>query len=377
MKASMTTRLLLTIAFLAIIFSEGVVQMAIELSQGDHPQLLDLVTRKPTPQHLRSFETAMENNSWSTKATRPVTQYARYVLCNDLGAKGVPGLDNWLFYRPDVDYLVQPWPTEFPSGNPLPAVVDFRDQLAARGITLLVMIAPGKPGVYPGKLSSRVEGREAEVHAHTTEFIAALSKTGVPFVDLFSRYAKARKEHGDTYYYLAHDTHWSPEGVRLAATAVAERIRAEGWIQEGDRAYTEQFIEAPREGDLVHMIESPRIAQQFTPQPVACTQIINPTTGAPYQDDPTSQILVLGDSFLRIYEGDTPGSAGFIAHLARELKQPLASIVSDGGASTLVRQELSRKPELLHGKKLVLWEFVERDLRFGTEGWQHVPLGVE
>jgi len=83
---------------------------------------------------------------------------------------------------------------------------------------------------------------------------------------------------------------------------------------------------------------------------------------------------VLGDSFLRIYERDEPGSAGFISHLAHALHRPMASIVNDGGASTLVRQELARRPQLLEGKKVVVWEFVERDLRFGTEGWQVVPL---
>jgi len=87
-----------------------------------------------------------------------------------------------------------------------------------------------------------------------------------------------------------------------------------------------------------------------------------------------TSILVLGDSFMRIYEKDEPGSAGFIAHLARALKTPLTSIVNDGGASTLVRQELARRADLLTGKKLVIWEFVERDIRFGTEGWKDVPL---
>ena len=52
----------------------------------------------------------------------------------------------------------------------------------------------------------------------------------------------------------------------------------------------------------------------------------------------------------------------------------LPSIVNDGGASTLVRQELARRPALLLNKKLVIWEFAERDIRFGTEGWQIVPL---
>ena len=82
----------------------------------------------------------------------------------------------------------------------------------------------------------------------------------------------------------------------------------------------------------------------------------------------------MGDSFLRIYSRDEPGSAGFIEHLACELGLPLTSVVNDGGASTLVRQELSRKPALLRNKKLVVWEFVERDIRFGTEGWQQVQL---
>ena len=92
------------------------------------------------------------------------------------------------------------------------------------------------------------------------------------------------------------------------------------------------------------------------------------------EDDPAAQVLVLGDSFLRIYEQDEPGAAGFIAHLARELRQPLASVVNDGGASTLVRQELYRRPTLLQHKRVVVWEFVDRDIRFGIEGWQQVPL---
>jgi len=88
----------------------------------------------------------------------------------------------------------------------------------------------------------------------------------------------------------------------------------------------------------------------------------------------TRPVLVLGDSFLRIFEQDEPGSGGFVAHLASNLGFGLSSIISDGGASTLVRQQLARKPALLKGKKVVVWEFVERDIRFGTEGWQVIPL---
>ena len=50
------------------------------------------------------------------------------------------------------------------------------------------------------------------------------------------------------------------------------------------------------------------------------------------------------------------------------------AIVSDGGASTDVRRKLSTNPEILEGKKVVVWEFVERDIALGSQGWEDVPL---
>ena len=67
-------------------------------------------------------------------------------------------------------------------------------------------------------------------------------------------------------------------------------------------------------------------------------------------------------------------NAGWIAHFAKNISRPVASIVSDGGASTLVREKLARKAGVLKGKKLLIWEFVERDLRFGAEGWKTIEF---
>jgi hypothetical protein len=118
----------------------------------------------------------------------------------------------------------------------------------------------------------------------------------------------------------------------------------------------------------------PRLERTIAPERLQCEQVVRRDTGRLYQDEPGARILVLGDSFLRIYEQDEPGTAGFIAHLARELKQPMASIINDGGASTLVRQDLTRRPRMLSNKKLIIWEFVERDIGDGTEGWQVIRL---
>ena len=122
------------------------------------------------------------------------------------------------------------------------------------------------------------------------------------------------------------------------------------------------------------MLQVRPIERALEPESLVCRQVVHSDTGKPYRDAPESEILILGDSFLRIYEQDEPGSAGFIAQLARELSQPLTSIVNDGGASTLVRQALARRATLLSNKKLVIWEFAEREIRYGIEGWKIVPL---
>ena len=39
-----------------------------------------------------------------------------------------------------------------------------------------------------------------------------------------------------------------------------------------------------------------------------------------------------------------------------------------------MRQELRARPAFLKYKKVILWEFVERDISLGLEGWKLVAL---
>jgi hypothetical protein len=162
--------------------------------------------------------------------------------------------------------------------------------------------------------------------------------------------------------------------MKLAAETVASYVCERGWVAHGAVPYSERPAPIERLGDLLLMMQAPPIERLFQPEDVDCQQVVRTDSGELYEDDPVSKVLVLGDSFLRIYQIDEPGAAGFSAHLARNLGMPVSSIISDGGASTLVRQELARNPELLENTGVVIWEFVERDLRFGTEGWQTVKL---
>jgi hypothetical protein len=363
-------RLIFLGGFLVLIYGVPLFQAGVEITRGRLPQALDVFRSVPTRPNLRAFEHQLEEDSLPAQEVRPWVQHAWFRLLGNAGEKVVVGRDGWLFYKPDMQYLVEPYEGD----EVLAAIVDFRDQLARRGIHLLVMPVPGKPTVYPDRLTSRANG-EKRLHSHTLELLAALRQAGIETPDLFDLFAGLREKPELEPWYLRRDTHWSGGGARLAAEVIAQRIRALGWVELGDIPYRERDVVVKRRSDIAHMIRVPDIESQYPDERVLCRQVVRADTGELYRDSPDSPVLVLGDSFLRMYQTDAPRDAGFIAHLARELRRPLASVVNDGGASTLVRQELHRRPELLAGKRVVIWEFVERDIRFGMEGWKKVDVG--
>jgi len=407
-------RICLIAIFLALIGVVAPSQVLLEWRAGDTPQLADLFRRKPTHANLRRLENGLESRCRLARAVRPWVQYARFVAFQDAGDKALLGRSGWLFYRPAVQYLVEPvrsvparaYPESASGGTPkrslrvdsgigakpsprpaaltmppgaenrhdvFAAIVSFRDDLAKRGIRLLVMPAPNKSSVCPERLCARAADEPGSVNPTTRAVLAQLQAAGVEVVDLFDIYGRCREAQGAGCY-LAQDSHWSPLGLELAADVVARRLLDADWVRQGPVRYETKPVTIQRYGDVLRMMRVPQVERLYEPERIECTQVLDSRTGKPYVDDPNSPVLVLGDSFLRIFERDEPGSGGFVAHLARHLGFALTSVINDGGASTLVRQQLARKPSLLAGKKVVIWEFVERDIRFGTEGWQVIPL---
>ena len=354
--------------------------------------------------YLRAYEKKMEETSVFALEIRPVYQFARYRLLRDFGDKAIAGKRGWLFYRPGVEYLYRPSVTDKRArsvdyndkplvDDPVAAIARFREQLREFGCSLLVVIIPGKPSIYPDLLAPGIvvdPGRPCI--SRSIDMIAALRAEGVDVADLFKPMLDERLNDprcGDSVY-LRLDTHWRSRGLLCAARTVAAAVRRYPWYADDHeiREYAVDTIVVKRSGDIAGMtkLEDFKIgdfSMRFPTENVDCYRVVavdREDGGAvisrqPYRDDyRKSRILILGDSFSRIYQTDAPRSAGWIAHLARELSEPLASIVNDGGASTLVRETLSRKVNVLRGKKLVIWEFVERDFRFGAEGWKEVPL---
>ena len=353
--------------------------------------------------YLRPYEKEMENSSIFEINIRPVMFFVKYSLFSDLGEKGVTGKNGWFYYKPDVDYVVRPSVVDKRSivtdpndkavtDNPITAIVNFKKQLSAMGIDLIVVLMPAKPSIYPDVLNGSIKPDMSGKIGTTMSIIRSLRGLDVDAIDLFTPFAKERANDavdGDSLY-LSKDTHWRARGVRTAAHVIAERIKQMPWYQEGATEYAIDSVDIDRVGDVGVMSALPafkmhQLSLAFPTEKTRCYQVyqvFRDASGAEtqrvlYKDDfKTAKVLLIGDSYSRIYQTDEPRSAGWISHIAYELKQPIASLVSDGGASTIVRQSLARRVNLLKGKKVVVWEIVERDLRYGAEGWKDVPMEV-
>ena len=356
-----------------------------------------------TSRYLRAFENKVEDENALVLAFRPKYQLAVWNIFNDPGEKVVlgSGAGRWLFYRQDVEFLVQPSPLDVRSAkldNPIQAILKFREQLKAKGVELLVVITPGKPSIYPERLTG-VDG--LKLAGHGKAILDSLVTLGLNTVDLYTPLLAAKADDANLgALYLDDDTHWTPRGAELAAGEIAKTVNAmvdAGLINIGEPSmdYVVSDSLADRMGDIGEMSGLNKFnvfkVQQVTGHVVfqqeisehmeapadslSDSTVVRDTTKTPFKDDfRKSKILILGDSFSRIYQTDAPVNAGWIAHFARNIGRPVSSIVSDGGASTLVREKLARKAGVLKGKKLLIWEFVERDLRFGAEGWKTIEF---
>ncbi len=383
-----------------------------------------------TSRYLRAFEKKVEDENALVLAVRPRYQLAVWNIFNDPGEKVVLGAGEgrWLFYRQDVEFLVQPSPLDVRSAkldNPVQAILRFRDQLKAKGVELLVVVTPGKPSVYPERLTGSAQNLNGAGAAggenaaaglngagHGKAILDSLARLGLNTVDLYTPLLAAKADDATLGpLYLNDDTHWTPRGAELAADVIARKVREmadAGIVDIGEESmtYVASDSVADRMGDIgemsglnkfnvfkVQKVTGHVVAQQEVSEraqtsdstetptdsladPAAVQEsVAYDTVKTPFKDDfRKAKILILGDSFSRIYQTDSPVNAGWIAHFAKEMGRPVASIVSDGGASTLVREKLARKAGVLKGKKLLIWEFVERDLRFGAEGWKEVDF---
>lgn len=346
---------------------------------------------------IHAYEDELEESSRLGQAVLP---RAQYVLTRWLGVgneKTYVGRGGWLFYRPEIDYLAGPgfldpkqlrkraaggseWEAA-PHPDPVEAIAGFRNQLAKRGIKLVVMPAPVKPMVQPEQFSPAYAGRETALQNPSyADFITRLRMSGTHVFDAADELARARRASGQPPF-LKTDTHWRPEAMERTAETLAAYLREIAGLPEAAPAgYRRDTQSITNRGDIALMLKLPAGSGLFPPEPATIHPVLT-AGGLLWQADAASDVLFLGDSFCNIYSLDSMGwggNAGFVEQLSFFLQRPVDRIVrNDAGAHAtrqMLAQELARGRDRLAGKRVVVWEFAARELAVGD--WKPVDLAL-
>jgi len=348
---------------------------------------------------IDSYEDGLEEESFLTKSLVPPAQLfmARYLGAGNENA--YLGRDHWLFYRPGLDYLTGPgfldlrrlarrvaagneW-TPAPQPDPRRAILDFRDQLALRGIALVLMPIPVKPGVHPERFSKHYEAIDYGKPLRNVSFeafVEELRREGVLVCTLDETLGGVGT--GEPRY-LATDTHWRPKTMAVAAQHLADFINENiELLAVPPTGYQRIAQVVSNQGDVARMMQLPE-GQTLFPSETVEIQQIRTSTGDYWHAQRSADILMLGDSFSNIYSlgsMEWGTSAGLAEQLSFVLQRPLDRIVRNDAGAFATREALSRDlargRDRLEGKRVVIWEFAERELAVGDWKMLDLTLGT-
>jgi alginate O-acetyltransferase complex protein AlgJ len=284
------------------------------------------------------------------------------------GAQGsvITGREGWLFFVPELRHLAagRYW-GETAAGDPVPAILDFKTQLASVGIELLFVPVPAKAAIYPQFLTG--------VEPADRDFLAHLRAQGVDVLDLAVPFL-AQAEKGAPLY-CRQDSHWSPRGIEVAARAIAEKIAGRPWLAAIPKLELRTRVETIEiEGDLWRELPEPRPPKERLELTVVGQQTA--AGFAPLAPDRASPVLLLGDSHTLVFHAGADlhsTGAGLADQLARELGFALDVVGVRGSGATPARINLMRRPGGLEGKRLVVWVLSVREGTQG-QGWKKVPV---
>ena len=387
------TRQTLIALFLLTILAVPVIQLVGEFRAAGSISRLPMVSIfrslpwLPHAEDLKRVERSLENESLVSQWLLPRMQYLLTVVLGAGNEQVYLGRDPWLFYRADVDHVIglpfldpvrmkHRLQSSRVQPDPIKAIVDFRNQLAARGIDLVLLPVWVKPSVEGEMLAvsnaNRTEARSGLPNPSFDEFIARLKQEKVRVFDP----APSLMERGTNRpLYLETDTHWRPATMEFVAERLADFLQLPAATGSMRSSIVEKEVVA--HGDIAAMLKLTRGDKFFPAEKVTIRQVV--TGNGLWRPSKEADVLLLGDSFSNIFSFEAMGwgeSAGFAEHLSFALQRPIDCILRNSDASFATREilsnDLAHGRDRLAGKKLVIWEFATRELSFGN--WKLLDL---
>ena len=299
-------------------------------------------------------------------------------------AAAAPGVDGWLFFGGELrllslghfwgDNAAKVSRAHKPDlADPVPAILDFHQQLKARGIELLVVPVPPKAAIYPEKIVAGFDVRTSDPSVYLRQFYKELTGAGIDVLDLTDLFIQNRDNPRGPVFCKT-DSHWSGVGCALAGQAIAEKVRAKIADAGTPANFVAEWKDVQITGDLAGLL--PKDATRPGPEKVAL-QNVSRKNGA-IEPDANSPLLLMGDSHTLVYHDFLSERAGLVDQLALQLGFAPDLIGTRGSGATPVRINLyrhsSKDPAYLSKKKVVVWCFAAREFTEATEGWAKAPL---
>ena len=307
----------------------------------------------------------------------------------------VVGKDGWLFLTRELRHVSvgEFWGDRAATvsnavrpdrADPLPAILDFHEQLKKLDIDLIIVPVPAKSFVYPEALSDNAtpneNGLPPRMDTSHQEFYELLRESGIEVIDMMPELMKKRLEKEGAMY-CRQDTHWSGRACILTAGRIAEQLKKKPWYKDVKKEKLTSRVDENYliKGDLWQAL--PDGARP--PQESLYLRFAGKPDSAglePIEPDRASPVILLGDSHALVFHAGRDmlaRGAGLADQLALELGFAVDLIGVRGSGATPSRVNLYRRgranPDYFTNKKVIVWCFSVREFT-ETQGWSKVPV---
>ncbi|WP_236206959.1 alginate O-acetyltransferase [Pseudomonas tohonis] len=273
------------------------------------------------------------------------------------GRQGVViGKDGWLFSDEEFDPVADG--SRHLQEN-LAMIQGVRDELANRGVTLVLAIVPSKSRLYPEYTGdARPTALRQDLYA---QFRGAARKAGIIAPDLLGTLEQA-KSNGQVF--LRTDTHWTPLGAEVVANALGEAVRSAAPLSGDAQEYvTEAVKNEDYKGDLTRFLPLDPMFENLMPAPDKLQKretraaVEGEASGDSLFADSTVPVVLVGTSY------SANQNWNFAGALRQSLQRDLVNHAEDGHGPILPMLKYLKSDELKDAApQLVIWEFPERYL---------------
>jgi len=196
-------------------------------------------------QTQEALEEEFDDSLWIREISVNLWAALRYALLREIARGAVAGQDGWLFTDEEYE-AVAGYNTRFILN--LSYIATLQHSLADRGITVIIVLVPDKARIMSEHLDRR---RPQNVEARYESALTHLQLSGLEVVDLRPALSTLNET---TPAYLRTDTHWTPEGARVVAQALAPQIQVATDARTQFETVSTEII--AHEGDLLDFVNT-------------------------------------------------------------------------------------------------------------------------